>query len=131
MKSGKYEVRAKGHGASFMPMEVTLSEDEIEDIKVDAKGETKGVADEVFRRLPEEIVKNQTLNVDTVSGATISSHGVIDGVASAISKAGGDPDEWKKRAKPAEQREKDETYTTDVVIVGAGGAGLAAAARSI
>lgn len=89
MKSGKYEVRAKGHGASFMPMEVTLSEDEIEDIKVDAKGETKGVADEVFRRLPEEIVKNQTLNVDTVSGATISSHGVIDGVASAISKAGG------------------------------------------
>lgn len=121
MKSGKYEVRAKGHGASFMPMEVTLSEDEIEDIKVDAKGETKGVADEVFRRLPEEIVKNQTLNVDTVSGATISSHGVIDGVASAISKAGGDPDEWKKRAKPAEQREKDETYTTDVVIVGAGG----------
>ena len=39
------------------------SEDKIEDIKVDAKGETKGVADEVFRRLPEEIVKNQTLNV--------------------------------------------------------------------
>lgn len=131
MKSGKYEVRAKGHGASFMPMEVTLSEDKIEDIKVDAKGETKGVADEVFRRLPEEIVKNQTLNVDTVSGATISSHGVIDGVAAAISEAGGDPDEWKKRAKPAEQREKDETYTTDVAIVGAGGAGLAAAARSI
>jgi fumarate reductase flavoprotein subunit len=56
---------------------------------------------------------------------------VIDGVATAISEAGGDPDEWKKRAKPAEQREKDETYTTDVVIVGAGGAGLAAAARSI
>ena len=131
MKSGKYEVRAKAHGASFMPMEVTLSEDKIEDIKVDAKGETKGVADEVFRRLPEEIVKNQTLNVDTVSGATISSHGVIDGVAAAISEAGGDPDEWKKRAKPAEQREKDETYTTDVAIVGAGGAGLAAAARSI
>lgn len=42
MKSGKYEVRAKGHGASFMPMEVTLSEDKIEDIKVGAKGETKG-----------------------------------------------------------------------------------------
>ena len=64
MKSGKYNVKAQGHGASFMPMEVTLSENKIEDIKVDAKGETKGVADEVFRRLPEEIVENQTLNVD-------------------------------------------------------------------
>lgn len=131
MKPGKYDVKAQGHGSSYMPMEVTLSEDKIEDIKVDAKGETKGVADEVFRRLPKEIVDNQTLNVDTVSGATISSHGVIDGVAQAITSAGGDAEEWKNRAKPTESTAKDEEYTTDVVVIGAGGAGLAAAARSI
>lgn len=131
MKSGKYNVKAQGHGSSYMPMEVTLSEDKIEDIKVDSKGETRGVADEVFHRLPKEIVDNQTLNVDTVSGATISSHGVIDGVAQAITSAGGDAEEWKKRAKPAKSNAKDEEYTTDVVVIGAGGAGLAAAARSI
>lgn len=90
MKKGTYKVKAKGHGSSFMPMEVTLSEEKIEAIKVDAKGETKGVADEVFHRLPNQIVKNQTLNVDAISGATISSHGVIDGVAEAIDEAGGD-----------------------------------------
>ncbi|GAA3630381.1 flavocytochrome c [Lactobacillus hamsteri] len=131
MKPGKYEVKAKGHGSSYMPMIVTLSENKIDDIKVDASGETKGVADEVFKRLPKEIVDNQTLNVDAVSGATISSHGVIDGVAAAIEEAGGNAEEWKERAKPVENKEQDEEITTDVVVVGAGGAGLAAAVRSL
>ena len=131
MKSGKYEVKAKGHGSSFMPMEVTIDEDKIADISIDSSGETRGVADEVFKRLPKQIVDNQTLNVDTVSGATISSHGVIDGVAQAIDEAGGDSNEWKNRAKPASQKAQDEEMTTDVVVVGAGGAGLAAAVRSI
>lgn len=131
MKKGTYKVKAKGHGSSFMPMEVTLSEEKIEAIKVDSKGETKGVADEVFHRLPNQIVKNQTLNVDAVSGATISSHGVIDGVAEAIDEAGGDSEEWKKRAKPAIEKSSNQELTVDVVIIGAGGAGLAAAARSI
>src|SRR5699024_7359094 len=82
MKSGKYQVKAKGHGSESMPMEVDIDGDKVTSIKVDSSGETKGVADEVFRRLPKTIVENQTLNVDAVSGATISSHGVIDGVRS-------------------------------------------------
>ena len=131
MKSGKYEVRAKGHGSESMPMEVTIDGDRIKNITVDASGETKGVADEVFNRLPKEIITHQTLNVDAVSGATISSHGVIDGVAEAINEAGGDANEWKNRAKPTVKKAGDQELTTDVVIVGAGGAGLAAAVRSI
>lgn len=131
MKSGKYEVRAKGHGSESMPMEVTIEDEKIKDIKVDASGETKGVADEVFNRLPKEIVENQTLNVDAVSGATISSNGVIAGVAQAITEAGGDADEWKKREKPVKAKAQDEEINVDVAVVGAGGAGLAAAVRSI
>ncbi len=132
MKPGKYSVKAQGHGSSYMPMEVTLSKDKIEDINVDASGETRGVADEVFNRLPKLIVDNQTLNVDAVSGATISSHGVIDGVAQAINEAGGNSEEWKRRPKPRKSTaKKDKKYDTDVVVIGAGGAGLAAAACSI
>ena len=97
MKPSKYSVKAQGHGSSYMPMEVTLSKDKIEDINVDASGETRGVA---FNRLPKLIVDNQTLNIDAVSGATISSHGVIDGVAQTINEAGGNSEEWKRRAKP-------------------------------
>lgn len=131
MKSGKYQVRAKGHGTESMPMEVTIEDDKIKNITVDSSGETKGVADEVFNRLPKQIVDNQTLNVDAVSGATISSHGVVDGVAQAITEAGGDAEEWKKRDKPAQAKAADQEIDTDVVVVGAGGAGLAAAVRSI
>lgn len=130
MKNGTYQVRAKGHGSESMPMKVMIEDDKIKDIQVDASGETKGVADEVFHRLPKEIIDNQTLNVDAVSGATISSHGVIDGVAQAISEAGGDSSEWKNRQKPAAQKAADEELTTDIVVVGAGGAGLSAAVRA-
>ena len=133
MKAGTYKVKAKGHGSSFMPMEVTLSDNAIQRIRVDASGETSGIADEVFKRLPAKIVKGQTLNVDTVAGATISSLGVVDGVAEAITLAGGDAAEWKQRAKPeaATQAAQVEEYTTDVVVIGVGGAGLAAATRSL
>ena len=131
MKSGTYEVKAKGHGSSFMPMKVKLSEDKIKEIDIDSSGETAGVADEVFKRLPKQIIANQTLNVDAVSGATISSHGVIDGVAQAITKAGGDAQEWLNRPKPKTSNASDREYQTDVVVIGAGGAGLTAAARTI
>ena len=131
MKSGKYQVRAKGHGSESMPMEVTIEDDKIKDIEIDSSGETKGVADEVFNRLPKQIIDNQTLNVDVVSGATISSHGVVDGIAQAINEAGGNAEEWKKRTKPATTKNGDQEIDTDVVIVGAGGAGLAAAVRSL
>ena len=67
MKPGTYKVKAKGHGSSFMPMEVTLSEDKIKEIGIDSSGETAGVADEVFKRLPKQIIASQTLNVDAVS----------------------------------------------------------------
>lgn len=131
MKNGKYQVRAQGHGSESMPMAVTIEDDKIKNIEIDSSGETKGVADEVFNRLPKQIVDNQTLNVDAVSGATISSHGVVDGIAQAITEAGGDAAEWKKRNKPVAAKATDEEITVDVAVVGAGGAGLAAAVRSI
>ena len=131
MKNGKYQVRAQGHGSESMLMAVTIEDDKIKNIEIDSSGETKGVADEVFNRLPKQIVDNQTLNVDAVSGATISSHGVVDGIAQAITEAGGDAAEWKKRNKPVAAKATDEEITVDVAVVGAGGAGLAAAVRSI
>ncbi|KAF1299186.1 flavocytochrome c [Enterococcus sp. JM4C] len=128
-EAGSFTVTAPGHNGD-LPMVVTLSEDRIEKIDIDTSGESEGIADVVFTRIPQQIIEGQTLNIDVLSGASVTSNGVIDGVAKAVKLAGANPDVLKKRPKPASAlRKEDEEYTTDVVVVGAGGAGLTVASR--
>ncbi|WP_349674829.1 flavocytochrome c [Lacrimispora sp.] len=128
---GEYEVNAIGHSGN-LPMKVSFSEKRIESINIDTKGETEGIADVVFVRIPDKIIEGQTLNVDALSGASETSNGVIDGVAKAVKLAGVNPDILKRRPKPASSRNRqDEEYTCDVVVVGGGGAGLSAAGTAL
>ncbi|WP_257159120.1 flavocytochrome c [Corynebacterium cystitidis] len=128
---GTYEVSAMGYSGP-LPMTVTLGNDRIEDIQIDTSGETQGIADVVFTRIPEQIIEGQTLNIDTVSGATATSQGVLDGVADAVKLANADPDILRNRPRPHKKAEAAPVeLETDVVVVGGGGAGLAAAASVI
>nr|WP_288828688.1 flavocytochrome c [uncultured Clostridium sp.] len=128
---GEYEVNAIGHSGK-LPMKVSFSEKRIESINIDTRGETEGIADVVFVRIPDKILEGQTLNVDALSGASETSNAVIDGVAKAVKLAGVNPDILKRRPKPASSRNRqDEEYTCDVVVVGGGGAGLSAAATAL
>ena len=130
-KPGTYSVTAAGHN-SQVPMKVTFSENRIENIDIDTRGETIGIADTVWQRMPEQIISGQTLNVDAVSGASDTSRGVLNGVADAVSLAGADPDVLKKRPKPDKGEMKGTVeYSADVVIIGGGGTGLSAAATSV
>ena len=130
-KPGEYEVNAIGHSGN-LPMKVSFSENRIESINIDTEGETEGIADVVFVRIPNKIIEGQTLNVDALSGASETSNGVIDGVAKAVKLAGVNPDILKRRPKPASSLVRDdEEYTCDVVVVGGGGAGLSAAATAL
>lgn len=128
---GTYQVTTVGHNGD-LPMAVTFSQDRIEKIDIDSSGETGGIADVVFTRIPNEIIEGQTLNVDSVSGASVTSNGVLDGVSKAIKKAGANPAALRSRAKaPSALDHEDKIYQADLVIVGGGGAGLAAAARAL
>lgn len=128
---GEYTVTAPGHNGD-LPMVVTFSSDRIESIEIDSSGESAGIADVVFTRIPQEIVEGQTLNVDIISGASVTSHGVIDGVAKAIKLAGSNPDILKKRPKAADQPKAEEVeLSADVLVIGGGGAGLSAAATAL
>jgi len=126
-QAGTYQVTTPGHNGD-LPMSVTVSNDRIEAIDIDNSGESAGIADVVFTRIPEEIIEGQTLNVDAISGASVTSKGVIDGVAKAVKLAGANPDILKKRPQAFSAMDtEDKEYTTDVVVIGGGGAGLSAA----
>ncbi|MHA2788528.1 flavocytochrome c [Corynebacterium sp. S7] len=128
---GTYTVSAVGYSGK-LPMKVTFGHDRIENIDIDTSGETQGIADVVFTRIPEQIISGQTLNIDTISGATSTSQGVLDGVADAVRLADADPDILRNRPKPSKASiVAPITLETDVVVVGGGGAGLAAAASVI
>ena len=111
-------------------MEVTFSEDQILRIEIDDRSESKGIANPAFERLPQEIIDGQTLNVDIISGATVTSQGVIDGVADAAELAGANAEVLRARPKPVvEWVNETIEKTVDVVVIGSGGAGLSAAAK--
>lgn len=129
-KPGSYTVAARGHN-NELPVEVTFSQDRIELIKVDHSSESEGLSDQVFERLPEQIISGQTLNVDAISGATASSQGLIDGIAEAVELAGASSEVLRARPKPTIQWTNEVVEENfDVVIVGSGAAGIAAALRA-
>ena len=123
-------VEAKGHN-SELAMNVTFSEERIEKIEADQSNESEGLSDQVFIRLPQQIIDGQTLNVDVISGASASSQGLIDGVAEAVEMAGASSEVLKARPKPTVQWSKEVVEEkADVVIVGSGAAGISAALRA-
>lgn len=114
-----------GKRGSF-DVEVVLSDGRITHIYTPGANETPGVGDVAIEKITELVVRDQTLNIDTVSGATITSFAFIGGVATALDKLGESSSEWKKREKSAFSREADLPDSADIVVVGAGGAGITA-----
>lgn len=118
----------EGQGLSKIKVEVTVTEDKITDIKVVEHNETPGVGDVALEQIPAEIIEYQSLGVDIVAGATMSSNGIIEAITQALEKAGADIAALKKvPAKTVTKTGETIEKETDVVVIGAGGAGLAAA----
>lgn len=124
-KAGTYLGTAPGYKDNIK-VEVKLGKDKIQDIKIISHKESPMVADTALERVPKEIVEFQTLKVDNVAGATSTSRGVINAVSNALKSAGADVESLKKKPMPAIAK-KNIKYDTDVVVIGGGGAGLAAA----
>lgn len=121
-----YEGIGQGKGGDIK-VEVTLKDVEIADIKVLEHGETPGFAD-ALETLSAQMIATNQVDVDLVSGATLSSKGIIAAVTDALSKAGITPEQLTaKEAKAASADARESEYNADVIIVGAGGAGLSAA----
>lgn len=124
MKDGTYTEVVPGHNAP-MTVSVTIKNNRIAAIDTTKNLETIGVGRVALAKMTDKIIKNQSLGVDAITGASISSLSLKAAVASCIKKAGGDPAEWQKNVE--KHVTTPVTYQGDVVVIGGGGSGLAAA----
>ena len=123
--AGTYEGAAQGK-LSTVKAAVTLNQDgRITDVKLDVSGETPELGGAAAKKMAPAIVEHQSTAVDGMSGATVSSEAIRKAVAAAIEKAGADPKKYD--VKVAKTVGADETLTADIVVVGAGASGTAAA----
>jgi fumarate reductase flavoprotein subunit len=129
-KPGTYIGTAKGYNGD-VSLKVTFSENAITDIEVAKSSETEHVGTSAYPILFKDIKEYTSTSVDSVSGATFTSRAVFGAVEDAAKQAGCDVTALRKGAKPFVLTPgKKITDTYDVVIVGAGGAGMAAAAQA-
>ncbi|MFA6366119.1 MAG: flavocytochrome c [Candidatus Hydrogenedentales bacterium] len=142
MKPGVYKQTVKGMHDGLV-VEVTLSEKKIEKVAVVGNNDTPGISAGAISMLPDKIVAVQSLSIDTVSGATMTSRGILAAVGQAIAAAGGKVEEFRIAGKEPEATTTASTaasveavattalpakwdMTYDVVVVGGGFAGLSA-----
>ncbi len=126
---GIYTAAAKGNNGD-VKVEVEVSATEIVSVKVVEHQETPGISDKAIAELPAAIVAVQGLGVDTVSGATFTSKAILEAVAACMAQAGADVEALKAVSGAKTEQAADETLEADVIVIGAGGAGMAAAVQA-
>jgi len=128
---GTYRAEARGWGSLPIVVDVTFSEDYITAVDVISHSETVGLSDLALSQVPAQIVTYQTLIVDAIAGATLTRMGVISAVGNAAEQAGASLTDLFVSVLPAPTPGAPITREVDVVIVGAGGTGMAASIVAI
>lgn len=128
MTDGTYEGTGKGLMGDIK-VAVEVAGNAIVSVTVLEQNETPAIAAPALEQIPAAIVENQSLVVDVVAGATFTSNGILAATEAALVAAGADVEAFKV-VETVEDPEETIEYTTDVVVVGAGGAGVAAAVEA-
>lgn len=129
-KPGTYTGTAKGYNGP-VTLKVTFTDKAVADIAVAASKETQHVGDSAYPILFKEIKDCTSTGVDAVSGATFTSRATLAAVEDAAKQAGCDIAALRKGAKPFTLTAGPKIVDSyDIVIIGAGGAGMAAAAQA-
>jgi len=126
MTAGTYEAEAQGIGGA-VKVAVTVSEGAIEKVEVVSHSETPGISDPAIEKIPAAIVEKQSLAVDAVATATVTSNAILAAAETALAEAGADIEALKTAAAEEAVEGQLIEKTVDVVVIGAGGAGVAAA----
>ncbi|MDX9917238.1 MAG: FMN-binding protein [Gudongella sp.] len=85
LKDGTYE--AAGEGMHALKVSVEVKDGKIAAVNVIEHEETDGISDPALAEIPAAIVEKNSTNVDIVSGATLTSNGIIEAVNAALEGA--------------------------------------------
>ena len=112
-------------GKDAIKVTLALTDGVITRASAEGPRETQGVGSVAIERMPAAMVQGNTIQVDGVSGATVSSTGILKAAEAALIAAGANPDAY--RGSASGQKTADQSYKADVAVIGAGGAGMVAA----
>ena len=124
--SGEFSASRKGMGGD-VTVTLILTDGVITGCTCEGAGETAGIGQVVVETFPQKVIDNKSIGIDSLSGATITSTAFLGAAADALVSAGLNPEDYM--TAPAEEAAASGAaeYTADVVVVGAGGAGMTAA----
>lgn len=130
-EAGRYRGEGEGYGGTIT-VEVETTGRRIAAVHIIDHNESPVISDPAFREIPVAVLASQGADVDTVSGCTATSRGLIAAIAEAIAKGSLD----KSVLLPLPEEEAPAmahtlTREADVVVIGGGAAGLSAAAEAI
>ncbi len=123
-KEGTFLGKGNGVFGDEISVALTVTQKKIMAIEVLSHAETHGFGDYAMEKMRNDMMAYQVIDVDTVSGATVSSFGFKTAIREAAEKAGGN---MALLSKAIEKPKKYSNETVDVVVVGSGVAGLTAA----
>ena len=118
------EGTAKGFGGD-VKVTVTVTDGVITNVTAEGASETQGIGSVAMEKLAAEMMANNTVNVDVMATATFTSNAVKEAAAAALTAAGLNAEDYMTAVE--NKQVVDATYHADIVIVGAGGAGMTAA----
>ena len=124
--SGEFTGTAKGMGGD-VTVTLTLEDSKITGCTAEGADETEGIGTLALDQLPGQIAETGSIAVDGVAGATITSDAIKEAAAAALAAAGLNADDYKTAVEADNTKAEDSTVDADIVIVGAGGAGMTAA----
>ncbi len=129
VKDGTFAGSGMGRGGPIQ-VAVTFDKGRIAAVKIAKQTETAGISVPALQKVPADIVQSNSINVDAVTGATMTRQGILDAVAAAIIAAGGKPADFNKPQTKKPVPTAVENVSTDIVVIGGGAGGMAAAVRA-
>ena len=126
-KAGTYTATAQGKNGDIV-VRVTFGEGSIENVVIEKHQETDGLSDAALGRIPSSIVRRQSLSVDAIAGATMTSEAIVAAVKDCVKQAGGD---YAALSGEEKREQASKTMEADVVVVGGGASGTAAGLSAV